>query len=96
YFYFSQEPSPFQNKRDTIPSVFPDTSKTNNKSHNTRAILGRTSQDHGQMMRMTPEPAPSSPNFRTTPTGGHLATTYDLTCKRPHTRRIFSGIRSRT
>ncbi|GBM15889.1 hypothetical protein AVEN_258433-1 [Araneus ventricosus] len=33
-----------------------------------------------------------SPNFHATPTGGRLATTYELTCKRPHTRRIFSGI----
>ncbi|GBO37710.1 hypothetical protein AVEN_15254-1 [Araneus ventricosus] len=24
--------------------------------------------------------------------GGRLATTYDLACNRPHTRRIFSGI----
>ncbi|GBN02608.1 hypothetical protein AVEN_249964-1 [Araneus ventricosus] len=28
----------------------------------------------------------------TTPTGGRLATTYDLMCNRPHTQRIFSGI----
>ncbi|GBM23440.1 hypothetical protein AVEN_181563-1 [Araneus ventricosus] len=37
-----------------------------------------------------------SPNFHATPTGGRLATTYDLTCNRPHTRRIFSGIGFRT
>ncbi|GBM05223.1 hypothetical protein AVEN_173643-1 [Araneus ventricosus] len=48
------------------------------------------------MTRMTPELAPPSPKFHATPTGGYLATTYDLTCKRPHTRRIFSGIGSRT
>ncbi|GBM19938.1 hypothetical protein AVEN_164886-1 [Araneus ventricosus] len=30
--------------------------------------------------------------FYATPTGGRLATTYDLTCHRPNTRRIFSGI----
>ncbi|GBM16885.1 hypothetical protein AVEN_186423-1 [Araneus ventricosus] len=34
-----------------------------------------------------------SPKFRATPTGGRLATTYDLVCNRPHTRRMFSGIR---
>ncbi|GBO10962.1 hypothetical protein AVEN_155413-1 [Araneus ventricosus] len=43
-------------------------------------------------MRTTPEVAPHSPNFRATPTAGPLATTYDLPCNRPHTRRIFSGI----
>ncbi|GBN71404.1 hypothetical protein AVEN_90135-1 [Araneus ventricosus] len=52
--------------------------------------------NHGQMTRTTPELAPFSPNFHATPTGGRLATTYDLTCNRPHTRRIFSGIGSRT
>ncbi|GBM64625.1 hypothetical protein AVEN_28226-1 [Araneus ventricosus] len=50
----------------------------------------------GQMTRTTPELAPPSPNFRATPTGGRLATTYDLACNRPHTRRIFSGIGFRT
>ncbi|GBO28048.1 hypothetical protein AVEN_25587-1 [Araneus ventricosus] len=30
--------------------------------------------------------------FYATPTGGRLATTYDLARNRPHTRRIFSGI----
>ncbi|GBM34710.1 hypothetical protein AVEN_191857-1 [Araneus ventricosus] len=45
------------------------------------------------MTRTTPELAPPSPNFRATPAGGRLATTYDLACNRPHTRRIFSGIR---
>ncbi|GBN32507.1 hypothetical protein AVEN_42442-1 [Araneus ventricosus] len=34
---------------------------------------------------------PPSPNFRE-----RLATTYDLACNRPHTRRIFSGIGFRT
>ncbi|GBM76685.1 hypothetical protein AVEN_48807-1 [Araneus ventricosus] len=33
-----------------------------------------------------------SPNFRTTPAGRRLTTTYDLTCSRPHTRQIFGGI----
>ncbi|GBM50111.1 hypothetical protein AVEN_185497-1 [Araneus ventricosus] len=40
----------------------------------------------------TPELVPLFPNFHATPTGGRLTTTYDLTCSRPHTRRIFSGI----
>ncbi|GBM39715.1 hypothetical protein AVEN_47520-1 [Araneus ventricosus] len=48
------------------------------------------------MTRTTPELAPPSPNFHATPTGGRLTTTYDLACNRPHTRRIFSGIGSRT
>ncbi|GBM35316.1 hypothetical protein AVEN_195823-1 [Araneus ventricosus] len=48
------------------------------------------------MTRTTPELAPPSPNFRATPTGGRLATTYDSACNRPHTRRIFSGIGFRT
>ncbi|GBN74277.1 hypothetical protein AVEN_146463-1 [Araneus ventricosus] len=48
------------------------------------------------MTRTTSELAPPSPNFRATPTGGRLATTYDLACNRPHTRRIFSGIGFRT
>ncbi|GBM29908.1 hypothetical protein AVEN_246467-1 [Araneus ventricosus] len=52
--------------------------------------------NRGQMTRTTPELAPPSPNFRATPTGGRLATTYDLACNRPHTRRIFSGIGFRT
>ncbi|GBM53948.1 hypothetical protein AVEN_79920-1 [Araneus ventricosus] len=34
--------------------------------------------------------------FYATPTEGRLATMYDLTCNRPHTRRIFSGIGFRT
>ncbi|GBM72741.1 hypothetical protein AVEN_67707-1 [Araneus ventricosus] len=52
--------------------------------------------NRGQVTRTTPElvPAPS-PNFRATPTGGRLAITYDLACGRPHTRRIFGGIRFR-
>ncbi|GBM24502.1 hypothetical protein AVEN_254016-1 [Araneus ventricosus] len=50
----------------------------------------------GQMTRTTPELAP--PLQRSTPTkkGERLATAYDLTCNRPHTRRIFSGIWFRT
>ncbi|GBN57575.1 hypothetical protein AVEN_17322-1, partial [Araneus ventricosus] len=48
--------------------------------------------NQGQMTRTTPELAPPSPNFRATPTGGRLVTTYDLSCRRPHTRRIISGI----
>ncbi|GBL56692.1 hypothetical protein AVEN_229565-1 [Araneus ventricosus] len=36
------------------------------------------------------------PNFRTPPAGGHLTPTYDLTCNRPNTKRIFSGIGFRT
>ncbi|GBM49956.1 hypothetical protein AVEN_44656-1 [Araneus ventricosus] len=36
--------------------------------------------------------APPSPYFHGTPRGGRSATTYNLTCNRPHTRRIFSGI----
>ncbi|GBL81128.1 hypothetical protein AVEN_83186-1 [Araneus ventricosus] len=47
------------------------------------------------MTRTTPGLAPPSPNFRTTPAGGILAITDDLTCNRPHTRRIFSGIQFR-
>ncbi|GBN35831.1 hypothetical protein AVEN_33760-1 [Araneus ventricosus] len=34
--------------------------------------------------------------FYATPTGGRLATAYDLACSRSHTRRIFSGIGFRT
>ncbi|GBM52620.1 hypothetical protein AVEN_16734-1 [Araneus ventricosus] len=30
--------------------------------------------------------------FYATPTGGRLATSYDLACNKPHTRRIFSGV----
>ncbi|GBM13365.1 hypothetical protein AVEN_159783-1 [Araneus ventricosus] len=48
------------------------------------------------MTRMTPDPAPPSPNFHATPTGGPLVATYDLACSRPHTRQIFSGIGLRT
>ncbi|GBN74692.1 hypothetical protein AVEN_220327-1 [Araneus ventricosus] len=44
------------------------------------------------MMRTTPELAPPVPNFRTTPMGGRLTPTYDLSCNRSYTRRIFSGI----
>ncbi|GBN70497.1 hypothetical protein AVEN_256454-1 [Araneus ventricosus] len=46
--------------------------------------------------RTTSELAIPSPNFHATPTGGRLATTYDLTCNRPHTQRIFSEIGFRT
>ncbi|GBN37912.1 hypothetical protein AVEN_91465-1 [Araneus ventricosus] len=35
------------------------------------------------MTRTTPELAPPSPNFCSSPTGGRLATTYDLAYKRP-------------
>ncbi|GBM43431.1 hypothetical protein AVEN_18602-1 [Araneus ventricosus] len=48
------------------------------------------------MTMATLELAPLSPNFRTTPAGGRLATTYDLTCNRPHAWWIFSGIGFRT
>ncbi|GBM07014.1 hypothetical protein AVEN_63460-1 [Araneus ventricosus] len=48
------------------------------------------------MTKTTPELTSPSPNFHPTPTGGRLATTYDLTCNRPNTRRIFSEIRFRT
>ncbi|GBN65482.1 hypothetical protein AVEN_58697-1, partial [Araneus ventricosus] len=44
------------------------------------------------MTRTTPELAPPSPSFRPTPAGRRLATTYDLACNRPHTRRIFTVI----
>ncbi|GBM32952.1 hypothetical protein AVEN_258893-1 [Araneus ventricosus] len=50
--------------------------------------------NRSQMTRTTPDPAP--PNFRATPMGGRLATTYHLACNKPHTRRIFSGIGFRT
>ncbi|GBL97278.1 hypothetical protein AVEN_274625-1, partial [Araneus ventricosus] len=52
--------------------------------------------NRGQMTRTTPELAPPSQSFRATPTGGRLATAYDLACNRPHTRRIFGGVGSRT
>ncbi|GBO18550.1 hypothetical protein AVEN_72040-1 [Araneus ventricosus] len=64
---------------------------------NTRAVLDGPrnfelrSDDEDDTRAATP-----SPNFHATPTGGRLATTYDLTCNRPHTRRIFSGILYRT
>ncbi|GBN68560.1 hypothetical protein AVEN_114854-1 [Araneus ventricosus] len=42
------------------------------------------------MTRTTAELAPPSPSFRTTPAGGRLAVTYDLTCNRPtNTARGF-------
>ncbi|GBM51441.1 hypothetical protein AVEN_147124-1 [Araneus ventricosus] len=51
------------------------------------------SLNRSQMMRMTPQLTLPSPNFRTTPTGGRVATPkYDFTCNNPNTRRIFSGI----
>ncbi|GBM91092.1 hypothetical protein AVEN_135111-1 [Araneus ventricosus] len=37
-----------------------------------------------------------SPTFRTTPTGGRLATTYDLTCYGPHIWWIFGEIGCQT
>ncbi|GBM09586.1 hypothetical protein AVEN_29437-1, partial [Araneus ventricosus] len=40
------------------------------------------------MMRTTPEVTLPFPSFRTTPAGGRLTPTYDLTCDSPHTRRI--------
>ncbi|GBN04266.1 hypothetical protein AVEN_264495-1, partial [Araneus ventricosus] len=50
------------------------------------------------MTRTTPELAPPSPNFRATPTGGRLATTYDLACNRPHTSgsSVESGLEPAT
>ncbi|GBN57684.1 hypothetical protein AVEN_216003-1 [Araneus ventricosus] len=49
------------------------------------------------MTRTTPElEPPLSLNFRSTPAVGHFAPTYDLTRNRPNTRRIFSGIGSRS
>ncbi|GBL89168.1 hypothetical protein AVEN_158434-1, partial [Araneus ventricosus] len=36
--------------------------------------------NHGQMTRTAPELAPPSPLFHATPTGGRLATAYDLAC----------------
>ncbi|GBM23046.1 hypothetical protein AVEN_67026-1 [Araneus ventricosus] len=36
-------------------------------------------------------PLTPSRNFHAIPTGGRLATSYDLTCNKPHTRRIFGG-----
>ncbi|GBN25919.1 hypothetical protein AVEN_83308-1 [Araneus ventricosus] len=52
--------------------------------------------NHGQMTRTAPELATPSPNFQATPTGGRLASTYDLACNTPPTWRIFSGIGFRT
>ncbi|GBO28602.1 hypothetical protein AVEN_99700-1 [Araneus ventricosus] len=49
------------------------------------------SGDEGDTRAGTP-----SPSFRTSPMGGRLVTTYNLTCSRPHTRRIFIGIGFRT
>ncbi|GBM47251.1 hypothetical protein AVEN_136845-1 [Araneus ventricosus] len=48
------------------------------------------------MTGATPEQASPSPNFRISPTGGRLATTYDLKCNRPNTRRVFREIGFRT
>ncbi|GBN34755.1 hypothetical protein AVEN_81519-1 [Araneus ventricosus] len=48
------------------------------------------SDDEDDAWAVTP-----SPSFHATPKGGRLATTYDLACSRPHTRRIFGGIGSR-
>ncbi|GBO28157.1 hypothetical protein AVEN_97396-1 [Araneus ventricosus] len=39
---------------------------------------------------------PPSPNLNATPTGGRLATTYDVVCSRPHTLRMFGGAGFRT
>ncbi|GBM50432.1 hypothetical protein AVEN_53010-1 [Araneus ventricosus] len=53
--------------------------------------------NRGQMTKTTPELAPApSPNFCNIPEGRRLDSAYALTCKRPHTRRIFSGIGLRT
>ncbi|GBN75553.1 hypothetical protein AVEN_126804-1 [Araneus ventricosus] len=46
----------------------------------------------GQMKRRAPDLVPPSPNFRATPTGGCLATTFYLTYNRPHIRPNFNGI----
>ncbi|GBN69163.1 hypothetical protein AVEN_58736-1 [Araneus ventricosus] len=45
------------------------------------------------MTKTTPEIAPPSSKFRTTPPGGRLATTYDLD-NRPNTWHIFIGFRA--
>ncbi|GBM12090.1 hypothetical protein AVEN_245486-1 [Araneus ventricosus] len=47
------------------------------------------------MTRTTPD-GTTSPSFHAARAGRRLATTYDLACNRPHTRRIFSGIGFRT
>ncbi|GBL96494.1 hypothetical protein AVEN_229939-1 [Araneus ventricosus] len=57
----------------------------------TRGLFGeepRFKMNRGQMRRTTHELAPPSPNFRSTPTGGHLAPT-DLTCTRPAYRTVL-------
>ncbi|GBL79229.1 hypothetical protein AVEN_64157-1 [Araneus ventricosus] len=48
------------------------------------------------MTRTTPGLAPPLQTSTPHPMGGRLATTYDLACNRPHIRRIFCGIGSRT
>ncbi|GBM29324.1 hypothetical protein AVEN_2831-1 [Araneus ventricosus] len=48
------------------------------------------------MTRTTPELAPPLQTSAKKQTVGRLATTYDLACNRPYTRRIFSGIWFRT
>ncbi|GBM07860.1 hypothetical protein AVEN_96481-1 [Araneus ventricosus] len=50
----------------------------------------------GRKTRTTPKLDPPSPNFRTTLAKGRFTPTYDLTCNRPNTRRIFNGIEFRT
>ncbi|GBO00887.1 hypothetical protein AVEN_26352-1 [Araneus ventricosus] len=47
------------------------------------------------MERTTPGLAPP-PNFRTPPARGHLTPTYDSTCNKPNTKRIFTGMVFRT
>ncbi|GBO06775.1 hypothetical protein AVEN_43932-1 [Araneus ventricosus] len=85
----------FPNKRQ----AFMDHTKDPTSTSNTRATLDGTrnfepgSDDED---RTTPELSLPSPNFHATPTGGCLATTYDLAWSMPHTRRIFSGIGFRT
>ncbi|GFV43781.1 hypothetical protein TNCV_4609391 [Trichonephila clavipes] len=45
---------------------------------------------HAQVTRTTPELAPSSPNFHSTPTGGYLSLDR-FNVHRSSTRRVFSG-----
>ncbi|GBN65774.1 hypothetical protein AVEN_53941-1 [Araneus ventricosus] len=55
---------------------------TCNRSHTPRILrwilITRTTPE------LTPELAPPCPSSHATPTGGRLATTYDLACNRPH------------
>ncbi|GBN72698.1 hypothetical protein AVEN_122007-1, partial [Araneus ventricosus] len=59
----------------------------------------QTSAPHQLLPRpflWTLNPMGESMDVGTTPAGERLAPTYDLTCNRPNTRRIFSGIGFRT